>query len=515
MYHYSIATTFCAVAARFAACPALRLIDGRTVTYGELDVASNRAAHLLKEQGIGRRSVVAILNGKTVDDYAAILGCLKLGAAYVNLDDTNPTERLTRIFSTCRPKLVAGAALGDGALAAARTVNARLVDWNAPAVWAALDGADTGPPSGMEMITGADPAYIMYTSGSTGTPKGAAITHANVLNFARWTAARFGIQPDDVLTNVNPMYFDNSVFDLYGSLLNGAAMAPVPRAMTADAQACVAAVEAAGCTVWFSVPSLLIYLMTMKALAPERLPALRTFVFGGEGFPKPELRKLHGMYGGRARLINVYGPTECTCICSAHDVTQADLDTADNLVTLGHIAENFDALVLNDDGAPVSPGGIGELCLAGPQVGLGYYNDPERTSLAFRPNPANRAWSEHTYFTGDLVRLGSDGRSLSFVGRKDNQIKQMGYRIELEEIEAALYQVEGVVQAAVVHKPNRFGHKHIVAYVSGGPAEGDLRRALKVVLPDYMIPHRIAQLAALPRNANGKIDRRVLTDLVD
>ena len=515
MYHYNIATTFCAIAARFADRPALKMTDGRTITYGELDAASNRAAHLLSDRGIGRRSVVAILNNKTLDDYAAILACLKLGAAYVNLDDSNPAERLARIFSTCRPNLVVGDAPGDGAQAAARTVDAGLVDWSAPAVRAALDKGDTAPPPDMERITGADPAYIMYTSGSTGTPKGAAITHANVLNFARWTAARFDIRPDDVLTNVNPMYFDNSVFDLYGSLLNGAAMAPIPRAITADARACIGAVEAAGCTVWFSVPSLLIYLMTMKALASERLPTMRTFIFGGEGFPKPELRKLHGLYGHRARLINVYGPTECTCICSARDVTQADLDAPDNLVSLGRIAENFDALVLDDETIPVGPGGVGELCLMGPQVGLGYYNDPERTALAFRANPCNQAWSERTYHTGDLVRLGDDGQTLSFVGRKDNQIKQMGYRIELEEIEAALHQVSGVIQAAVVHKANRFGHKHIVAYVSGGPEEADLRRALKVVLPDYMIPQRITQLSALPRNANGKIDRRALTDLVD
>ena len=229
MYHYNIATTFCAIAARFADRPALKMAHGRTVTYGELDAASNRAAHLLSDRGIGRRSVVAILNNKTLDDYAAILACLKVGAAYVNLDDSNPGERLARIFSTCRPKLVVGEAPGDGAQAAARTIDAGLVDWGAPAVRTMLDKGDPAAPPDMERITGADPAYLMYTSGSTGTPKGAAITHANVLNFASWTAARFDIRPDDVLTNVNPMYFDNSVFDLYGSLLNGAAMAPVPR----------------------------------------------------------------------------------------------------------------------------------------------------------------------------------------------------------------------------------------------------------------------------------------------
>lgn len=515
MYDYNIAMTFCGIAARFATRPALKMIDGRTVSYAELNTASNRAAHLLMRRGVGRRSVVAILNNKNLDDYAAIIACLKLGAAYVNLDESNPAERLARILSTCRPKLVVGLSPGDAAQSAASTVGAEIADWAEPSVRNTLDKGDASPPPFMDRITGADPAYIMYTSGSTGIPKGAAITHANVLNFANWAAKRFEILPEDVLTNVNPMYFDNSVFDLYGSLLNGAAMAPIPRATAADARACIAAVETAGCTVWFSVPSLLIYLMTMKVMEPRRLPAIKSFIFGGEGFPKPELRKLHALYGHRARLINVYGPTECTCICSAHDVTQADLDEPDNLVTLGQIAENFDALVLNDDGEQVPAGGVGELCLAGPQVCLGYYNDPERTALAFRSNPCNPMWAERTYFTGDLVRLGSEGSRLSFVGRKDNQIKQMGYRIELEEIEAALYQVKDINQAAVVHKTNRSGRKHIVAYVSGGPEVDDIRRAIQIVLPNYMMPQRIIQLAALPHNANGKIDRRALTDLDD
>jgi D-alanine--poly(phosphoribitol) ligase subunit 1 len=514
-YRFTVGQTFAAIAARHASKPALRM-PGRTVSYAELDAISNRAARLLVREGIGRRSVVGIVHTKTVEAYATMLACLKLGAVYFNLDSSNPAERLNRIFSTCRPQLIVGDDLPEAARTAAAANGARLLDFAAPGCAAAIATADAAPVEERH-VTGADPAYIMYTSGSTGTPKGATMTHANVLNFGAWAQQRFAITPRDVLTNVNPMYFDNSVFDFYAALLNGAALAPVPRALAADAQRCVEAVEAAGCTIWFSVPSMLIYLMSMKVLSAARLPRIRAFVFGGEGYPKPELRRLAELFWGRARFINVYGPTECTCICSARDIEPEDLLDESGLAPLGPVTDNFDFLVLDGDDRPVGPGGVGELWLSGPQVALGYYNDPERTALSFRPSPTNAAWSERCYRTGDLVRLGSDGRSLSFVGRKDNQIKHMGYRIELEEIEAALCRIAGVAQAAVVYKPGKRGFKHIVAYLAGTdlPEADELPRTLRTILPDYMVPQRFELRAELPRNANGKVDRRSLAEAAD
>ena len=172
-------------------------------------------------------------------------------------------------------------------------------------------------------------------------------------------------------------------------------------------------------------------------------------------------------------------------------------------------------VVLGDDDRVVEPGGIGELGLMGPQVGLGYVGDPERTATAFTANPVNAAWHERMYRTGDLVRLGSDGRRLDFVGRKDNQIKHMGYRIELEEIEAALQRLDGVTQAAVVQAAGRREMKLLVAYIASDIAYTDeeMRERLATLLPPYMIPQRFEYRAFLPKNANGKIDRRALADL--
>jgi len=272
-------------------------------------------------------------------------------------------------------------------------------------------------------------------------------------------------------------------------------------------------VDEAECTIWFSVPSLLIYLMTMKVLRADTFLRIRTIIFGGEGYPKSELAKLFALYGERCRLVNVYGPTECTCICSAFSISAGDL-AGPGFPPLGRIADNFSYLVLDAD-KPVMPGEIGELCLMGPQLGLGYYNDAERTNAAFVGNPLASARSERMYRTGDLVRE-LDGM-LHFVGRKDNQIKHMGYRIELEEIEAAINELAYVIQAAVIYQRVSESFGHIVAYIASGEesvTEGRAREDLKSQLPAYMIPNRFIISSQLPKNANGKVDRAQLRTIV-
>ena len=510
-YRFNIGVAFTEIAQMQADDPALKIAFGN-VTYAEFDVLANKVAGVLAGHGFGRRDVVGIVHTKGVLCYAAMLGALKLGVAYVNLDDQNPPARMRHIFESARPKLIIGEGLPPALCETAASAGIAQLDFSEPVAVRELEAASSNPPEAMTLVVGTDPAYIMYTSGSTGVPKGAIITHAGVLNFAAWTGARFGIGRGDVLSNVNPMYFDNSVFDFYAALLNGAALAPISREDVADGRAMLVQLARMGCTVWFSVPSLLIYLTAIKVLDEQSLPAVRVFVFGGEGYPKPELRKLFALFGGRSRLINVYGPTECTCICSAWDVRAEDLADPNGLVTLGPVADNFAMLVLDADDLPVAPGETGELCLLGPQVGLGYVNDAERTERAFVRNPTNERWTERMYRTGDLVKVGADGRSLDFVGRKDNQVKHMGYRIELEEIEAALNQIDGVVQSAVLHRASRRGQKLIVAYIAAEAefSEQQLHDAVERLLPPYMIPQRFFCRRHLPKNSNGKVDRVAL-----
>lgn len=505
-YAYSLGLAFHAIANRYPDRLALRLIDGGKLTYRELDRLSNRMARGLLDRGLGRRDIVGIFNSKSPLGFAAMLAALKLGAAYVNLDDQNPSHRIDLMLRTCRPRLI----LTDGMLAPALAdisneagaVPVTLSDLAADTRFSAEPLAETA------RVVGSDPAYLMFTSGSTGVPKGVMIAHQSVLNFINWSKETFDIQPNDILTNVNPIYFDNSVFDFYSALFSGAALVPIPRDIVSQPARLISIVEEMECTLWFSVPSLLIYLMTLKQLSIRSWPSMRQLVFGGEGYPKGELKKLFDLFGQRARLVNVYGPTECTCICSAYRISKDDLLNPEGLPPLGKIANNFAYTILGDDDRPVALGEAGELCLLGPQIGLGYCNAPERTSASFVSNPQNTTFHERMYRSGDLVRQDNAGM-LWFVGRKDNQIKHMGYRIELEEIEAALNTIPTVTQSAAVYQRVREQHGRIVAFVAGpvGTAGQDIRKALRNRLPEYMIPDRILILADLPKNANGKIDR--------
>jgi D-alanine--poly(phosphoribitol) ligase subunit 1 len=509
---HNLAQRFIELATTRPGAPALRTSAG-DVTYGELNVLSNQIARHLADAGLSRGEVLAIFHDKSLWAYAGMLAAIKLGAPYVNLDSNSPPARLQRIVDTCRPAALwtsreHGLRLADIAFETQPAVSV----YDLPDTRQNMQSCPVEPPDGVARIHGDTPAYVMFTSGSTGFPKGATMTHANVLNFVAWAHDTFDITSEDVFTGVNPPYFDNSVFDFYGALFNGAILAPFDEETVRQPMQLVRATEAAGCTIWFSVPSLLVYVLSMRAMTAESLVSLRAMSFGGEGFPKTQLRTLYGLLGHRVRLVNVYGPTECTCICSAYDVSPEDL-APDTLLPLGHIAPNFDYVILNADDTATPAGQTGELCLIGPSVGKGYWRDPDRTAESFVQNPLSDTCRETVYRTGDLVREDSQTGYLHFCGRKDNQIKHMGYRIELEEIEAALGSLAAVGECAVIyHRPDdRLGR--IVAFVAGCEATPEqLLAELRERLASYMIPSEIISRETLPKNRNGKINRLALQE---
>ncbi|MDP2829644.1 MAG: AMP-binding protein [Sulfuricellaceae bacterium] len=477
---------------------------GERITYGELNLLVDNIARALWVKGLRHGQVAAMFHDKSPAAFAAMLACLRLGIIYTNLDPGSPWERLRKILSTCQPSLIINAFHEMPYATALEATGFRdalhLRDMQVSTEGDILPNRST--------ISGGSPAYIMFTSGSTGMPKGAVMSHANLLWFIAWARNRFAITPDDILSNVNPIYFDNSVFDFYSAIFSGAALAPLTTDQVRDTRLLVRLIDAAGCTLWFSVPSLLVYLLTTRALSESNFQAIRKIIFGGEGFPKTKLRQLYNLFKARAELENVYGPTECTCICSAHTISDADFNDMRSLAPLGLLAQNFDYKILPVDGMDSD---CGELFLCGPQVGLGYYNDPDRTAKAFIQNPQHSFYTEIGYRSGDLVSR--DARDwLHFKGRADFQIKHMGYRIELEEIEAALNNLPVVKECAVIYQKLGEGLGQILAFASTSlpVSSEELLHAIKVMVPPYMVPKCVTILEMLPKNANGKIDRIAL-----
>lgn len=507
MYIHNLGQKFKLVAEKFAERTAVITEAGHT-TYQQLDELSDSVAAFFQSEQLNSGDVICIAGIKDIWSLICIIAALKSGIVYSVFDPDSPVERLAKIFTRCAPRLVLCPAdlVEEIGAAGFKVLDFKKID---------LDRDQSCLEKRRRKIVASSAAYIMFTSGSTGFPKGATMTHQNVLNLIEWSIEAYDFSPEDVLTNVNPLFFDNSVFDLYSSLFTGASLALFDNETVRNPARLMQKINEYKCSSWFSVPSMLIFLQTMRAFAPENMKHIKRIIFGGEGYPKAKLKELFDVYSERIAFYNVYGPTECTCICSSYKVSSRDFENSTELkgfLPLGELIPNFDFLVIDEEMRSVAPGTTGELALRGPNVGLGYYCDPERTKSNFIQNPAHDSFGELLYRTGDLVYLGQDDGKIYIVGRQDNQVKHMGYRIELEEIENALSCIESIGQSAVVQCEVR-GLSQIVAFIkckNGNIDEPILRTRLREIIPNYMIPTRIQFVDQLPKNANGKLDRKKL-----
>lgn len=506
LHWYNVAQVFNDAVARFGDRTALAFDRDHVFTYRQVDMLSNQAARFLLSKGIRKGDRIALSLEKCPAAYALVLAALKVGAAYVALDPRNPAARREAILKQCTPSLVfSDRLLGQEEGPAATVLSPEKLE--APEF---CNGFPTEPVDTADRVTGSDPAYIMFTSGSTGIPKGVVISHDNLLHFIGWTQSQYGFTPEDIHTHLNPLYFDNSVFDIYSTLFTGGTLVPFDFDSLQDPVALVNRVRTMKCTVWFSVPSLLMFLQVMKVATRSNLGTLRKIIFGGEGFPKLKLKLLFDELGMQAELHNVYGPTECTCICSSYRLSMDDFHDMNGFPPLGRLTGNFTQYIL-DDSRPVPAGEVGELCLGGCCVGLGYFNRPDLTAAAFVQNPVNGEFREIIYRTGDMVRLDSSEGKLYFVGRRDLQVKHMGYRIELEEIQYALVTIEGVDEAAVLHRKSEELSEIIAVVAAKQPLSPPvIRKELASRIPQYMIPSKFHIVGRMPKNANGKTDRSAL-----
>ena len=283
---------------------AIRFINGEKITYQDLDARVNQIANYFKRLGVVKKDVVAIFNHKMLNDLACMLACLKIGAIYTNLDPMNPPERLLKIMKICLPKYILYNSDGSSDKLNQICFNSHWIDCSADFL-TEIENEDSRYLE-IQNIHGDMAAYIMFTSGSTGFPKGAVMTHDNILRFIHWSRERFDITCNDVLANVNPMYFDNSVFDFYSALFTGASLAPIPTSMLKKPREVLKLINELRCTLWFSVPSFLIYLTNLKILNINEFSHVRKIIFGGEGFPKSKLKQLMEFLPSNITYTNVY-----------------------------------------------------------------------------------------------------------------------------------------------------------------------------------------------------------------
>ncbi|MEO1018685.1 MAG: amino acid adenylation domain-containing protein, partial [Pseudomonadota bacterium] len=500
------------LSAQASARPGAKAIveDGKSTTFAELEVRSNRLANLLRERGLAPLDRVGVMASKSIDTIEAFIAVLKAGGIYVPLDPAGPATRVGRMIDVAACRMIVHSEEAQAVLSECEETIDRVVDLgtftqadvaqDAMSLSAAISQAGTQPD---------DPAHILFTSGSTGLPKGVVITHANVLSFIDWANPYFGRGPEDRVSGHSPLQFDLSTYDIFGSLAAGAELHLVPARLNLFPKDLPNFIRERQLTQWFSAPSVLTYLTRFDAVAQDDFSDLRELLWCGEVFAVPALRYWMERLP-HVRFTNLYGPTEATIAstyCTLSTSPKNDRDTT----PIGRACGGEEVFPVNQSNAVANPGETGEICIAGPGVTKGYWRDEARTASAFPPVAQGMQSPGRMYRTGDLGYVGEDG-DLRFVGRADTQIKSRGHRIELGEIETAANSLGDVAEAAVIAMPvDEFAGTEIAcvySLIDGSQLTANaLRRDLSKLIPRYMLPGRYEARKKLPLNSNGKIDR--------
>ncbi|MGW5285222.1 amino acid adenylation domain-containing protein [Streptomyces collinus] len=482
---------------------------GRTTTYAELDAAANRLARRLRELGAVPGATVAVATGRGTRTVVAVLAVLKAGAAYVPVDPGQPAERVRTVLGDSAARVM----VTDGSPQPALTgspgsvpdgVTVLDLERERPLIDAlpAAPPADTAGPG--------DLAYLLYTSGSTGRPKGVAVPHAAITGYLAALCGVFGLGEEDTVLARTALTFDPSVRDLFAPLSTGGRVVLATGDEADDPDALARLLHTERVTAVLSVvPSMLALVV---AASPGPSADLRLVLTTGEALTAPLAGAARALgTPGRLRLVNQYGPTECTNTTTYHVVT--DEDVARGRVPIGTPLPGARVRVLGPRLELLPAGAVGELFIAGRGVARGYLGDPGRTAGAYVPDPYGPPGSR-MYRTGDLARLRADG-VLEFHGRRDNQVKVRGHRVELGEVEAAVLRHPAVARTAVAAH-GEGGDRSLVAYVEwhadGAPQGGgaEVLDTVRAALPAALVPSAVVVLDALPLTPNGKTDRRAL-----
>jgi len=481
---------------------------GEALSYRDLERRSNQLAHRLRHLGVRPGVLVGVAMMRSPDLIVAMLAILKAGGAYVPLDPAHPAERLRLIVGDAGPLVI----LSQTGIRPVMSLGAPVLCLDE--VWCEIRRESPVPLD--SAVSGDDVAYAIYTSGSTGTPKAALIRHAGLVNFARWAAEAFGVQPGQRVLQFASVSFDKSVAEIYSCLVGGAELVLRGERMADSPDHFLRRLGELRINV-VDLPTVYWHeLVSALTQGAGPLPdTLHTVIIGGERALPDRVELWNDHTDGRIRLVNNYGPTETTVVATAADLsTVGGSGRAGDAVSIGRPVSNMQVYILDGRMEPVPAGLLGELYIGGPGLARGFLNRPDLTAESFVPNPFAREPGARLYATRDLGRHLSDGR-IEYLGRVDHQVKILGYRVEPGEIEAHLNRHPKVRMGAVTAHEYGSDDRRLIAYVvpAAGSGEGlaeDVRAFLRGRLPAHMVPTSIVVLSALPLTHSGKVDRRAL-----
>jgi amino acid adenylation domain-containing protein len=472
------------------------------ISYGELNRMANLLARHLRGKGIGRQSLVGLFVERNLQWLVGMLAVLKAGAAYVPLEATYPRERLRLMLEDAAPGVILTQSNLISLLpqSSAELLSLDQFDWKG--------GTEAARQNLYGVSQASDLAYVIFTSGSTGRPKGVMVEHKGICRLARNTRY-VRIQAGETVAQMASHAFDMSTDEIWGALANGAALVILSKAQVLDPGLLEAAMERYGINRMIMATPIFNHLCSLK---PDLFRGLKSLVLGGEALDPKRVREAL-QQGAPGKLINAYGPTECTVWATCQEVLHVSQEAAS--VPIGRPISNDQAYVLDRHGQPQPVGVPGELYLGGAGLARGYLKRPELSAEKFVAHPFDARSGARLYRTGDLARW-MEGGQLDFLGRIDQQVKVSGHRVELAEIEVVLSRCEFVLGAAVVAQTFGEGDKRLVAHVAveSGATVAGLREQLKVRLPDYMVPAHFVLIPKLPLNLHGKVDRKALETFV-
>lgn len=480
----------------------------RELTFYEMERRSKRLSISLLQKSEEIRRPVVVFLPKSADSLIAFLGILYSGNIYVPIDVNSPGARVKSIIENLESPLVITSGRHSDTLASIGVDAKSIIDIKKSCDESA--GYESDFIDRSKSLIDTDPVYIIHTSGSTGTPKGVVIPHRGVIDYIDWAVECFDVSSKEVIGSQAPFYFDNSTLDIYLCLATGATLVIIPEQNFSFPVKLMEYIALKNINFIFWVPSVMINVANTKALDHVDSSGLKKVLFAGEVMPNKHLNYWRSKLP-EALFANLYGPTEITVDCTYY-IVEREFNDIEKL-PIGFPCRNSDIIILNEDDKPAGQDELGELCVRGSSLALGYWNDQIKSDQVFVQNPLNKNYFDRIYRTGDLVYI-NERSEIIYVQRKDSQIKHLGYRIELGEIENAVLSVAGIHNACVIYDEQR---KEITMFYEGDvETEKDhIRKNLMPLLPKYMIPTRINKLEKLPLSKNGKIDRKKLASTLE